>query len=71
MDAQVRSGDLPFDVIVLPSMTENAIANGRDQPKIILTNTGRYRRRGVENLKKFVERGGKLDLLGRLVRRGH
>jgi hypothetical protein len=60
MDAQVRSGDLPFDVIVLPSMTENAIVRGVTQEDYPDEYKGGIGDAGVENLKKFVERGGKL-----------
>jgi len=60
MDKQVRSGDLPFDVIVLPSMTENAIARGvttEDYPEEFKGGIGDA---GFDNLKKYVEDGGKL-----------
>jgi hypothetical protein len=60
MDTQVRSGDLPFDVIVLPSMTENAIVKGvtaEDYPDEYKGGIGDV---GIENLKKFVKSGGKL-----------
>ena len=60
MDAQVRSGDLPYDVIVLPSMNENAIVKGvttADYPDEYKGGIGDV---GVEKLKTFVERGGKL-----------
>ena len=60
MDKQVRSGDLPYDVIVLPSMTENAIARGvtgEDYPEEYKGGIGDA---GFDNLKKYVEGGGKL-----------
>ena len=60
MDAQVRSGDLPYDVIVLPSMTENAIVKGVTQEDYPDEYKGGIGDVGVDNLKKFVERGGKL-----------
>lgn len=60
MDAQVRSGDLPYDVIVLPSMTENAIVRGVTQEEYPDEYKGGIGDTGVDNLKKFVERGGKL-----------
>ena len=60
MDAQVRSGDLPFDVIVLPSMNENAIAKGVTAENYPDEYKGGIGEQGLANLKKFVENGGKL-----------
>ena len=60
MDAQVRSGDLPFDVIVLPSMSENAIVKGVTQEDYPDGFKGGIGDSGIDNLKKFVERGGKI-----------
>jgi hypothetical protein len=60
MDAQVRSGNLPFDAIVLPSMNENALTKGvttEDYPDEYKGGMGDA---GIDNLKKYVERGGKL-----------
>jgi hypothetical protein len=60
MDAQVRSGDLPYDVIVLPSMTENAIARGVTSEDYPDEYRGGIGDAGFDNLKKYVERGGKI-----------
>ena len=59
-DKQVRSGDLPFDVIVLPSMNENAITRGLTSENYPDEYRGGIGDEGVENLKKFVNGGGKL-----------
>jgi hypothetical protein len=59
-DKQVRSGDLPFDVIVLPSMNENAITRGLTSENYPDEYRGGIGDTGVENLKKFVSGGGKL-----------
>ena len=60
MDAQVRSSDLPYDVIVLPSMNENAIVKGVTTADYPDEYKGGIGDTGIDNLKKFVERGGKL-----------
>jgi hypothetical protein len=60
MDTQVRVGSLPFDVIILPSMTENTIVRGvtsEDYPSEYRGGIGEV---GIENLKKFVSAGGRL-----------
>lgn len=60
MDMQMRSGDLPFDVIVLPSMSENSIVKGvtaEDYPDEYKGGIGEA---GIQNLKEYVENGGKL-----------
>ena len=59
-DKQVRSGDLPFDVIVLPSMSENAITRGLTSETYPDEYRGGIGDVGVDNLKKFVNAGGKL-----------
>jgi len=60
MDAQVRSGDLPYDVIVLPSMTENAIVRGVTSEDYPDEYRGGIGDAGFDALKKYVERGGKI-----------
>ncbi len=62
LDADVKSGglDKKFDVIVLPSQSERSIVNGlseRDYPPEL---AGGITEAGAENLRKFVENGGKL-----------
>jgi Zinc carboxypeptidase len=59
-DKQLRSGDLPFDVIVLPSMAENAITRGLTSENYPDEYRGGIGETGVDNIKKFVDRGGKL-----------
>jgi hypothetical protein len=60
MDAQVRRGDLPYDVIVLPSMNENAIVRGVTADDYPDEYKGGLGDAGIENLKKYVDNGGKL-----------
>ncbi len=59
-DADFRSNNLNYDALILPSDGENEIVKGlkeEDYPKEF---TGGIGETGVENLKKFVENGGKL-----------
>jgi hypothetical protein len=60
MDAQARSGDLQFDAIVLPSMNENALAKGVTTADYPDEYKGGLGDQGIDNLKKYVGRGGKL-----------
>ncbi|HEX8567353.1 MAG TPA: M14 metallopeptidase family protein [Pyrinomonadaceae bacterium] len=62
LDADVRKGDLNarFDVIVLPSQTENQIVNGLKKGEYPDEFIGGMTEAGVENLRNFVEAGGKL-----------
>jgi hypothetical protein len=59
-DTQVRDGDLPFDVIVLPSISENSITRGLTNENYPDQFRGGIGDTGVESLKKFVNAGGKL-----------
>jgi hypothetical protein len=59
-DKQMRSGDLPFDVIVLPSISDNAIVSGLTNENYPEEYRGGIGDVGVDNLKKFVDNGGKL-----------
>ena len=60
MDKPVREGELNFDTIMLPSMSENAIVKGLSTEDYPAELTGGIGDAGVENLKKYVENGGKL-----------
>jgi hypothetical protein len=60
MDKPVRDGELNYDAIVLPSMSENAIAKGLSSEDYPAELTGGIGDAGVENLKKYVQNGGKL-----------
>jgi hypothetical protein len=60
MDKPVRDGDLKFDAIILPSMSENAIVKGLNAENYPAEFTGGIGDAGVDNLKKYVENGGKL-----------
>ncbi|HUR99201.1 MAG TPA: M14 family metallopeptidase, partial [Pyrinomonadaceae bacterium] len=55
-----RTGRLDYDVIVLASDSENTIINGLSEARYPTEFAGGIGEAGVENLKKFVERGGKL-----------
>jgi len=51
---------LNFDVLILPSMDENVILNGLSSANYPTEFAGGIEEKGLENLKKFVENGGKL-----------
>ncbi|HEX6279273.1 MAG TPA: M14 family metallopeptidase [Pyrinomonadaceae bacterium] len=58
-----RQGRLDYDVIVLPADSENTILNGFSAERYPAELAGGISDAGVENLKKFVENGGKLVCL--------
>ncbi|MCO6510209.1 MAG: hypothetical protein J5I65_05390 [Aridibacter famidurans] len=60
MDEDVRSGDLGSDVVILPSMGERSIVQGNSEQRYPKEYTGGIGDEGVENLKKFVNDGGRL-----------
>jgi len=64
-DAEVRAGELGkrFDVLVIPSVSTNAIVNGHRPGTIPPQYVGGITSAGVGNIKKFVEEGGTLVLL--------
>jgi hypothetical protein len=59
-DDDFRQGRLGFDSIVLPSQSERQIVQGLPVGRYPEEYTGGITEKGVENLKKFVENGGKL-----------
>ncbi len=59
-DADVRGGNLNYDAIILPSDGENTIVNGLKAENYPKEYVGGMTEQGVENLKKYVENGGKL-----------
>ena len=59
-DSDFRSGKLNFDVIILPSQSENSILNGLKKDNYPEEFAGGIGEQGAENLRKFVEAGGKL-----------
>jgi len=59
-DAAVRSGELPFDAIILPADGENTIVKGLSAERYPAEFSGGIGENGVENLKKYVANGGKL-----------
>lgn len=59
-DSDVRSGNLNYDVIVLPADSENTIVNGLSTERYDSQFAGGIGDAGVANLKKFVDDGGKL-----------
>jgi len=59
-DSQVKAGDLPYDVIVLPADSEASIVRGLSAERYPADISGGIGDAGAENLKKFVENGGKL-----------
>jgi hypothetical protein len=60
LNADMRSGELPFDAIILPADSANSITNGVSAERYPAEYAGGIGDSGVENLKKFVESGGKL-----------
>ncbi len=60
MDEDFRSNKLNYDTIILPSIGEKFIVDGRDEKDYPKEYTGGITKNGVENLKKYVENGGKL-----------
>ena len=59
-DADFRAGKLNFDAIILPSDGENTIVKGLSAERYADEFAGGIGEQGVENLRKFVENGGKL-----------
>lgn len=55
-----RNNKLNFDAIILPADGENTILNGLNPARYAEEFAGGIDENGVENLKKFVENGGKL-----------
>jgi hypothetical protein len=59
-DDDFRRGNLSFDSIILPADNEAAIVKGLNKERYPEQFTGGITEKGVENLKKYVENGGKL-----------
>ncbi len=59
-DSAMRSGELNYDTIVLPADGENSIVNGLSPERYPAEFAGGIGDAGVENLKKYVQNGGKL-----------
>ena len=59
-DKDFRSNNLDLDAIILPADSENSIVKGLSADRYPDEYTGGIGEPGVENLKKFVESGGKL-----------
>ena len=59
-DADMRSGNLHVDGIILPADNENAIVRGLGLDRYPAEFAGGIGEAGVENLKKYVSEGGKL-----------
>jgi len=59
-DADFRQNRLNFDTIILPADSENSIVKGLSAERYADEFAGGIGEQGVENLKKFVESGGKL-----------
>ena len=64
-DAEVRAGNLNerYDVIILPSQSENSIVNGVDENDMPPQYTGGITKLGVVNILDFVDKGGTLVCL--------
>jgi hypothetical protein len=59
-DNDFRTGNLNFDAIILPADNENTIVKGLSKERYPEQFTGGITDKGVDNLKKYVENGGKL-----------
>ncbi len=59
-DADFRNDNLSYDALILPADRENTIVNGLSADRYPPELAGGIMEKGVENLKKFVENGGKL-----------
>lgn len=59
-DADFRNNNLNYDAIILPADNENTIIKGLNAERYPVEYTGGIGEQGIENLKKFVENGGKL-----------
>jgi hypothetical protein len=59
-DDDFRRGNLSFDSIILPADNEATIVKGLNKERYPEQFTGGITEKGVENLKKYVENGGKL-----------
>ncbi len=59
-DADFRASKLNYDAIILPSDSENSIVKGLSAERYPAEFAGGIGEAGVENLKKYVENGGKL-----------
>jgi hypothetical protein len=59
-DNDFRTGNLNFDAIILPADNENTIVKGLSKERYPEQFTGGITDKGIENLKKYVENGGKL-----------
>ena len=59
-DADMRSGKLDLDAVILPADSENSIVNGLSADRYPAEFAGGIGDAGVANLKKFVDGGGKL-----------
>lgn len=64
-DSEVRAGSLKnrFDVIIIPSMSTNAIVNGHEKGTMPPRYVEGITKTGVRNIKNFVEEGGTLVTL--------
>jgi len=62
-DADIKAGNLAIDSLILPADSENTIVRGLSAERYPAEISGGLGDAGVENLKKFVENGGKLICL--------
>ncbi len=59
-DNDFRTNNLNYDTIILPSQSENEIVSGLNKERYPEQFTGGITEKGVDNLKKYVENGGRL-----------
>ena len=62
LDAEVKAGDLAkkYDVLIIPSISTEAIVNGHEEGKMPEKYVGGITEAGVENIKMFMQEGGKV-----------
>ncbi len=66
-DARIQAGDLrrDFDCLIVPNLSPGEILEGRSAKQVPSRYAGGIGRRGLENLVRFVEAGGRVVLLGK------
>ena len=60
MDEDFRADKLNYDAIILPSIGEKMLVEGRDKRRYPKEYTGGLTKKGVKNLKRYVKNGGKV-----------
>ncbi|RYX83276.1 hypothetical protein EON83_15550 [bacterium] len=59
-DSDFRAAKLDYDAVIIPSMSEKSIVDGLDADRYPAQFAGGLGEKGVDNLREYVEKGGKL-----------